>query len=411
MAEGSTSAAQRSELESRILYAAAVPPSADPNSITISYPPSTSGSLSFPDMLYLWKTFRVLINGARPLAPQDFALPSQKVTDGNASANFQALLTRAKTALSTFKSDLDFLSSSMPGKSQANQLPQALLNCSFYGLAGSVPLSNVATDARLADQAAYVSKALGDRLAKASALINNRAVGLNDLLAAFGIVFGNDFVTLSTFTPPDPSTLAGAFAQSDSLVANDKSAPTRWLSQLTYVRPAAARLDAALSLADIVGQGATQLPKLWLGQLPLVQGDQWLGLPWDPASPPSKARVAFACFAQGDPSSPAANAYAGLMIDQWLDRVPSPEERAAVAFHYEEPKAKPPQSLLMAVCPDRREFWDDDIVTAILQETLELTKIRTVDLANIQKVGHVLPALYFPFNLEGSTISASFFIL
>ena len=118
-----------------------------------------------------------------------------------------------------------------------------------------------------------------------------------------------------------------------------------------------------------------------------------------------------ACFAQGDPSSPAASAYAGLMIDQWLDRVPSPEERAAVAFHYEEPKARPPQSLLLAVCPDRREFWDDDTVTAILQETLELTKIRTVDLASIQQVGQVLPALYFPFNLQGATVSASFFIM
>ena len=125
----------------------------------------------------------------------------------------------------------------------------------------------------------------------------------------------------------------------------------------------------------------------------------------DPANPPDKGRVAFACFTQGDPITKTS--YAGLLIDEWPERIPSTQEQAAVAFHYEEPKARAPQALLLAVCPDNRAFWDDDLVTGILQETYELTKIRTVDLDSVQQVGQILPALYFALNLKGATISAN----
>ena len=53
-------------------------------------------------------------------------------------------------------------------------------------------------------------------------------------------------------------------------------------------------------------------------------------------------------------------------------------------------------------------FWDDDLVTGILQETLELTKIRSVDLDSVAEVGQILPALYFALNLQGATISTNF---
>jgi hypothetical protein len=102
------------------------------------------------------------------------------------------------------------------------------------------------------------------------------------------------------------------------------------------------------------------------------------------------------------------NSYAGLMIDEWPERIPSAQENAAVTFHYEEPKARPPQTLLLAVCPDSRPYWDDDLITGILEETLELAKIRSVDLDSVAEVGQILPALYFSLNLQGATISTNF---
>jgi hypothetical protein len=104
------------------------------------------------------------------------------------------------------------------------------------------------------------------------------------------------------------------------------------------------------------------------------------------------------------------NSYAGLLVDEWPERIPSTKETAAVAFHYEEPKARAPQALLLAVCPDNRDQWDDDLILGTLQETLELAKIRTVDLASVQQVGEILPALYFALNLQGATVSSNFLV-
>src|SRR6185295_18826504 len=100
-----------------------------------------------------------------------------------------------------------------------------------------------------------------------------------------------------------------------------------------------------------------------------------------------------ACLVAGDLSTETR--YAGLVIDEWPERIPNATEQAAVAFHYDEPRARAPQSLLLAVCPDDRATWDAALIEEILVETLELAKIRAVDLDSVQQVGQILPALYF----------------
>jgi hypothetical protein len=88
--------------------------------------------------------------------------------------------------------------------------------------------------------------------------------------------------------------------------------------------------------------------------------------------------------------------------------VPNREETTAVTFHYDAPGAVAPQSLLLAVPPDVRRPWSVDTLEAILLETLELAKLRLVDLDALREVGHYLPGLYFAFNPAGDTISADF---
>jgi hypothetical protein len=175
------------------------------------------------------------------------------------------------------------------------------------------------------------------------------------------------------------------------------------------VRPAISRLDMAGSLSQLLGGAGVATSVPLLGQIPPTAGDRWLALPIDPANPPLKGRVAFACVTMGSPV--VDSSYAGLVIDEWLERIPSTQEQAAVAFHFNEPDARAPQSLLLAVCPDARATWDDDLILGTLQETFDLAKIRTVDLDSIQQVGQILPALYFPFNLRGATVGSNYTVL
>jgi hypothetical protein len=275
---------------------------------------------------------------------------------------------------------------------------------------GSIPLTTSGHDPNLTTQANNVLSVLQSRYKTASG-VNVATAQVADLEGTLQTIFGKDFVVLPQFTPPNVAVLQTAFEQSDTLTASDAQAPARWFQQLTHIRPGVSRLDMALSASRALNSSAAYPPSLLLGQIPppLSGTDQWLALPLAPANPPQKGRVAFACITEGDPT--AQNAYAGLMVDEWPERVPETQQSAAVAFHFEEPSARAPQSLLLAVCPDNRETWDDAILQAVLAETLELAKIRTVDLASVQQVGAVLPALYFALNLQGATVSTQFAIV
>ncbi len=397
---------QQSELEYRILYFAGIPSGA--NGVKIDYHPAAPplGTLFYPDFFYLAKSLRSLVGSARALAPQDLTLPEKKAADLGGAVDLLTLRARASAAVASLATDLNTLQIAIAGLPGATDpVRDALVRCSFYGVPGSVPLSSGDPDAGLADQAGSIFTILKQRLTTASAVAVNTAA-IADILGVFSTIFGNGFFVLPRFTPPDFASLQTAFGQSAALVASDPVAPARWLMQLTHVRPAISRLDAGLSLAQVLGGAATTLPSLLLGQLPAIPGDRWLALPIDPAGAPDKGRVAFACITQGDPEN--QNNYAGMLVDEWPERIPSTKENAAVAFHYEEPKARAPQALLLAVCPDSRETWDDDLITGILQEALELAKIRTVDLDSVQQVGQILPALYFALNLKGETASTKF---
>ena len=387
---------QQSELEARI-YSFAAPASAAAAQIDYTAPP---GSIAFPDFFFLVSSLQSLLGSARALAPQDLTVPEKKAETLGGAVDLTDLATRAKKAAAQLASAVAALSAAMGGTPAA--LRAALSSASLFGITNSVPSS--ITDASLADQAAAVLKALQLRSTQASA-INTATASEADLLSVFGFVFGPAFTVLPRFTPPEIASLKGAFAQSSSLVASDPAAPARWLNQLTHIRPAISRLDAALSLSQILS-GSTTSPTPLLGQLPLETSDRWLGLPIDPANPPDKGRVAFACYTQGDPLT--ASPFAGLLLDEWPERIPSTSEKAAVAFHYERPKARAPQSLLLAVCPDDRATWDDDLISGILEETYELARIRSVDLDSVLRVGQILPALYFALNLKGATVSTNF---
>ncbi len=387
---------QQSELEARILQFA-VPTTATSPQIDYTAP---ANNIAFPDFFFLIASLQSLIGAARALTPQDLTLPEKKAEDLGGVVDLTDLRSRATTAASQLSTAVASLSAAIGGPAPA--LRTALQACSLFGVPGSVPSST--GDAALPDQAASVLKNLQPRSIQASS-INLPTASQADILTVFDSAFGANFTVLPRFTPPDAANMQSAFTQSTSLVASDPMAPSRWLNQLTHVRPAISRLDTALALAQILG-GTQSSPKPLLGQLPLQPADRWLGLPIDPANPPSKGRVAFACITQGDPTTDTP--YAGLLLDEWPERIPSTDERAAVAFHYERPKARAPQTLLLAVCPDGRATWDDDLVLGTIQEALELAKIRTVDLDSVLRVGQILPALYFALNLQGATVSTNF---
>jgi hypothetical protein len=77
---------------------------------------------------------------------------------------------------------------------------------------------------------------------------------------------------------------------------------------------------------------------------------------------------------------------------------------SGIAFNADAPGARAPQALLLAVSPDG-ERWNVERVLGVLQDTLELARLRLVTLERTNGIARVLPAIYEQsFSLQGEQV-------
>jgi hypothetical protein len=386
-----------SELEQRIAHAARGAWGADPPELTLDFERDgswASGEVSFVELLLVARALRDLAGHARPLRSADLFEPGRPD-----AAEQEDLSTRAGIAVAA----LDAAVTALGAAVTATALRVALLDAAALGAMGSIPVSrfgaDVETTAALQAQVVSVLAELTKREAAATSAA--------DPVEQIEAVLGESFVVLPRFrlgATADGTELEAALAATAQLLGTDVDAPARWLQQLTHVRAAVSRIDAADTLAALVS-GAEQ-PDFQIAQWPPLEPgpDRWLALAPQAGDPPQPSgRVALAArLSKGfDP----AEWLSGLLLDEWVERVPDPVQATGVAFHYEDPGARAPQALLVAVCPDERPGWDDDLLLDTLNESLDLAKIRSVDLEALNDLGQVIPALWFAFNPDGQTVS------
>jgi hypothetical protein len=184
-----------------------------------------------------------------------------------------------------------------------------------------------------------------------------------------------------------------------------------WLRRAGQIRRNTATFFDVLSFAEAFDQRS---PSLAVAQLPPVDGEPWAGLAFEGASPKTRVSTVVAAPTAIDPAQP----FAGLIFDSWTELIPgltSVADRAkgyeqaevtGVAFTVDAPDAYPPQSILMAVAPDPSRLWSFDVLYKILEETLNLAKIRGVDLGDLPRLGRVLPGIYSGHDLTESLAKA-----
>ena len=185
--------------------------------------------------------------------------------------------------------------------------------------------------------------------------------------------------------------LAGTFAT--DLQAGDPLAAVTWLQRAAHVREGASRLEGTLLYAEATG--SPQALKLRVGQLPAKSGDRWVGLP----GPIGGGRLSLVVQSAAA-SAPAAGAkVAGLVVDEWTEVIPDASLLTGVSFHVEQPAARAPQAILLAVAPDESHVWSLSTLEATLNETFDLARVRLVDseaLGPAGGLGQYLPAVYLP---------------
>ncbi|MFB7512397.1 hypothetical protein [Streptomyces sp. NPDC056144] len=215
-------------------------------------------------------------------------------------------------------------------------------------------------------------------------------------------VLGPGTRVLPRFLPGSADTLRAALAGSTAAQGGDPQAVRTWLTRAARVRPGLDRFEHAVGYADALRGVPREAPRV--AQLPYTPGERWVGLPGNGTGAKPRTGLVLDLAPGFDP----ARAVCGLAIDEWTEVVPNAEETTAIAYHAETPGQAAPQSILLAVAPSGTAQWGTGLVEETLLDTLELARVRAVDIEALSGVGQFLPALAFPLNRDGETASTDF---
>jgi hypothetical protein len=213
-------------------------------------------------------------------------------------------------------------------------------------------------------------------------------------------VFGSSFPVLPRFRPANGAELLRTWNASAALQGGDPDAAPTWLMRNSMVREGAGRMADVMRHQRALGGRDGSLT---VGQLPFRDKDRWCALPFLAGQSLEGRRLSIIAW-DGMPAA-ADVAVSGLLIDEWTERVPAASETTGLAFHYDEPEARAPQAILIAVAPNTSRAWDLDALEAVLLETLDLSKLRMVDADAMVELDQYLPAIYVATNAANEAVS------
>ncbi|CAN5598258.1 hypothetical protein BH09PSE5_BH09PSE5_28830 [soil metagenome] len=219
-------------------------------------------------------------------------------------------------------------------------------------------------------------------------------------------LFGEGFAVLPLASPRYPAITAAALARDPIAATSDAKlaglggkahALESWLETHGRVRPAVGRLADVLLAARLrpassaLPLRAMQLPAEPFPDAPEAERGSWVGVTFPSAlGPEPVASLVMQTLGTIDLTAGVGV----LVIDEFSEVLPSSEATTAMAFGFDAPGARPPQSLLLAVPSQKGVAWTVDSLAALIGETVDLAKIRMVDLSAVAWAGRFLPTVH-----------------
>ena len=408
---------QVSELEQRVLYQARLGTNGFPSQARLRIQharPTDLGAqeLTLLDVLEQARRVRRLLATARAADSEDLNPPERGEAGEVNVTDLNARVTKAERALKAAHKALDTLVKK-GAAAQSDALRAALLKLGSCGVQGSVPVVAVGDDeasrSALNTQGIALLKEGKARIAQVDELIAapvaaERRARCGQLLERMRTVFGSSFVAMPLFTYDNAAELKSALAANDQVQGGDPLSVYTWFTRAARVRDPLARWSAPLSAAEVLGTGESL--RLAVAQLPFNASDRWVGLPPEEGKDVLAGKLSLVVHA--DSTLKVDQPLCGLLIDEWVEVVPSSKETTAIAFQFNPPDACAPQSVLLAVPPVPDQPWTVASLHRVLLETLDLAKLRAIDAEALGEIGHYMPALYFGFNANDEVVSTDF---
>jgi hypothetical protein len=413
LAKGLASNPAASELDRRVLYAAfgdSVPADAAAGaSFTIVYEPDPAWdratTRSMPELLDLANAVLRAVGAMRPLAPIDVLHPANASAVSDAQVLGSDSHSRAQAAVNALQGVAGALQMAING-AQAAAIRAQLRIASSYGIAAAFPAfvagaqEGGVSPMPLVDQANGVLTEIQSRLAQAAAKSG-------DAIGQAQAVFGRDYLILTAFSFPSTTAsgaeLAQAIGYGPTMIASDKHAVDRWFTGATRVRDALGRWRMLRMLSDASGGP----PAPWsIAQLPHDPTASWVALPPAPGETRGPGRLSLVLHAPSGTPDLTQPAY-GLFLDEWVETIPNAKEHTGIAFRYEDTAGEAAQAILIAVPPTTAPSWDLDSLLAIVNETLDNAKLRSLDLQSLDPLAQLIPGIYLAANAGDDTIATN----
>ncbi len=125
---------------------------------------------------------------------------------------------------------------------------------------------------------------------------------------------------------------------------------------------------------------------------------------FDPAVPIDSDRL---CYTAHYPAPfDATAAQCGLLLDEWTEVIPATSRTTGITFNFDRPDNEPPQAILLVTPAAATGTWQWEDLTAALNETLDLAKVRAVEPAHIDGTPYAMltPATITASSLYGISI-------
>ncbi|WP_421789150.1 hypothetical protein [Hyphobacterium sp.] len=376
----------RPEFEDRI--AALVGQSPQPD-CTLEIQFSKSGQAnSFADLIKLGADIWRCLSAGRPMTSRDLDIADMASVNSVDAGELAQRYARLETQ---YQRAMDLLSSEA---SDENAKLDALRTLSGFGLTEAHEAL-----ARKVDLQAVISAAGSMNWAKPKPKPDAMADALK---SGFGGAFpilplvSLDSGQQSALQPSLGANLAAPDMSQNTKIA-ESHAVTSWLPKIRQAREPMDYLAAAIDAAEIVNYH--ELDGIWhIIQYPFEPNQRWIGL--SAKGLPPTTSLLLHSFDPLDLSEPIA----GVLIDEWSSALPADDQVTGAAFHFDAPDAVAPQAVLLAVTPKDRDEWSTALLEAILNETYESIRTRSVGLDKILKENNglngLLPAIYLPIDEE-----------
>lgn len=382
---------------------------------------------TFYEKAGLIQSLRQLITNSTPIAADDLLIPGQEEVEEDQVRNLQVdelqvRITNLNARLQIVADHLqDFFDTEISLEDapehtfttvQVDSLRSLLKEAAIFAIPGAVPETVVSygnsPGLSLINSADGVLKAIEKRLAEAApdlekgantSLLNEARV--NALREAARKILGKAFVVVPQFKLRNADDLALQINLDETkglLRSASPFAMEEWSQSSGRVRERVAVFDTLQMWVENFG---TELPSKEALQFPFSQDgsgtsiDHWLGVEFPDGYTPSEDKLSLILMNTAELILQPEDPKAGFLIDEWVEIIPNLKETTGITFNYDQPDAKAPNTLLLAVTPKETGSWSWDNLVHTLNDTLELAKNRAVEPEHLEDTvfGQILPAL------------------